>query len=252
MTKKPNEPIDPTDTSHPLYDPARDPTHPFYEEDTAQGAPKPDPSDEDAYKVGPGFPPNEHKWKKGCPSPYPKGRPKKVPSMEPEIKKIFEGALNEKINVTKADKKIILTRLAMGFEQLAIQWAKGDRHARRDVFTYAAMLGVDLQPKAVIAEALGIDNHAIVEAAFLRYLQQQPSAKTEPQVRVKAPPDLVDDDVVTPKLEEPAAAPPQPAPLPKKPEPELDQFGKPKPRDRAFIQAEREWNIAKSKRETES
>jgi Family of unknown function (DUF5681) len=252
MTEKPNEPVDPTDTSHPLYDPARDPTHPFYEEDTAQGAPKPDPSDEDGYKVGPGFPPNEHKWKKGIPSPYPKGRPKKVPSMKPEIKKIFEGALNEKIPVTKAGKKIILTRLAMGFEQLAIQWAKGDRHARRDVFTYAAMLGVDLQPKEVIAEALGIDNQAIVEAAFLRYQQQQPSAKTEPEVRVKAPPDLADDDVETPKPEVPGAAPPKPAPLPKKPQLERDQYGNTKPRDTAFIQAEREWNIAKNKRDTES
>jgi hypothetical protein len=66
---------------------------------------------------------------------------------------------------------------------------------------------------------------------------------------VKAPPDLVDDDVVTPKPDEPGAAPPKPAPLPKKPEPELDQFGKPKPRDRAFIQAERERNIAKQKRD---
>jgi Family of unknown function (DUF5681) len=167
MTEKPREPVDPTDTSHPLYDPARDSTHPFYEGDKTEAEQKPDPSKEDAYKVGPGFPPNEHKWKKGCPSPYPKGRPKKVPSMEPEIKKIFVGAMNVTVHVTKADKKVILTRLAMGFEQLAIQWAKGDRHARRDVFTYAAMLGVDLQPKAVIAEALGIDNQAIVDA-FLR------------------------------------------------------------------------------------
>jgi hypothetical protein len=35
----------------------------------------------------------------------------------------------------------------MGFEQLAIQFAKGDRYARRDVFTYAPLLGVDLQAK---------------------------------------------------------------------------------------------------------
>ena len=31
MTKKPREPRDPIDTTHPLYDPAEDPTHPFYE-----------------------------------------------------------------------------------------------------------------------------------------------------------------------------------------------------------------------------
>src|SRR6266550_104705 len=120
MTKQPKKPLDPT--------------HPFYERNKREGEANPSPSDESAYKVGPGFPPNEHKWKKGCPSPYPKGRPKKVPSMEPAIRKIFESALNEKVHVTKADKKIILTRLAMGFEQFAIQFAKGDRHARRDVF----------------------------------------------------------------------------------------------------------------------
>jgi hypothetical protein len=73
-----------------------------------------------------------------------------------------------------------------------------------------------------------------------------------PEVRVKAPPDLVDDDVVTPKPEEPGAKSPKAAPLPKKPQLELDQYGNPKPRDTAFIQAEREWNIAKNKRDTES
>ena len=118
MTKKPREPRDPTDMSDPQYDPAKDPISPFYVGNKTEG---------EAYKVGPGFPPKQHWWKKGCPSPYPKGRPKKVPSMKPDIKKLFEEALNQKIQVTKADKKIMLTRLALGFEQLAIQFAKGDR-----------------------------------------------------------------------------------------------------------------------------
>jgi hypothetical protein len=247
MTEKPNDPHDPTDTSDPLYDPAKDPTHPFYEEDKAKGEPKPDLSDEDTYKVGPGFPPNEHKWKEGCPSPNPKGRPRKVASMKPEIKKIFEDALNEKIHVTKADKKIILTRLAMGFEQLAIQFAKGDRYARRDVFTYAAMLGVDLQPKEVIAEALGIDNQAIVDAAFLRR-QQQPSPV--PDDHVKAPPDLVDDDVnkSVPNAS-PAASPQRDTPAKKLAEPVLDEHGKPLPvSDIRHIWAMRDRNLAEQKK----
>jgi len=250
MTKKPREPRDPTDTSHPLYDTAKDPTHPFYESDKTEGEPKPDPSDEDAYKIGPGFPPNEHKWKKGCPSPYPQGRPKKVRSMKPELRKIFEGALNEKVHVTKADKKIILTRLAMGFEQLAIQFAKGDRYARRDVFTYAPLLGVDLQAKEVIAEALGIDHQAIVDA-FLRS-HQQPPAEPSPEDHVKAPPDLLDDDVAKPEPNEmPAASPPSKPAASKPLEPELDEHGRPKPRDRAFIQAERERNLAQQKKDQE-
>ena len=86
MTKKPREPRDPTDMSDPRYDPAKDPISPFYESNKTEGEPKPGSSDKEAYKVGPGFPPNEHKWKKGCPSPFPKGRPKKVPSLKPDMK----------------------------------------------------------------------------------------------------------------------------------------------------------------------
>jgi hypothetical protein len=247
MTKKPNKPVDPTDASHPLYDATKDPTHPFYEQDKAESEPKSDSSDGDAYKVGPGFPPNEHKWKRGCPSPYPKGRPKKVPSLEPEIKKIFEDALNEKIHVTKADKKIMMTRLAMGFEQLAIQWAKGDRHARRDVFTYAAVLGVDLQPKQIITEALGFTHQAIVEA-FLRSRQQLP-AEPSPEDHVKAPPDLTDDDVTKPDPNEDPTASPQPNPSKKTAEPVLDDNGTPlSVSDPRYIQAQRERNIAQQKK----
>ena len=247
MTKKPREPRDLTDTTHPLYDPTEDPTHRFYLGSKGDAEQKPDPSDEDTYKVGPGFPPNEHKWKKGCPSPYPKRRPKKIPSMKPEIKKIFEDALNEKIHATKADKKIILTRLAMGFEQLAIQFARGDRYARRDVFTYAAMLGVDLQGKEVVAEALGIDNQAIVDDYVRRRLQ--PSPEPAPDNHVKAPADLIDDDVTK---SEPNATPtaPQPdAPAKKLAEPVLDEHGNPLPvSDIRHIWAMRDRNIAQQKK----
>jgi hypothetical protein len=101
MTKKPFEQLDPTDTTHALYDPARDPSHPFYEkdkEDTQRSA----PSEENAYKVGPGRPPKEHTWKKGCPSPNPKGRPRKAASMKPDLKKALENALNETVDVKRA------------------------------------------------------------------------------------------------------------------------------------------------------
>jgi Family of unknown function (DUF5681) len=252
MTKKPSEPVDPTDMSDPLYDEARDPLSPFFEGDQSKEKLEPDSDQkiEDEDKVGPGRPPKKHRWKKGCPSPWPKGRPKKVQSMRPDLKKMFEDALNEKIEVTKADKKIVLTRLALGLQQLATQFARGDRHARRDVFTYAAILGVDLQGKEILAEALGIDHQAIADAFVRR--QASSSAPTEPEIRVQAPPDLVDDDVVTRKPDEPRAVQPKPASQPKRPEPPLDQYGNPKPHDRASIQAQREWNIAKSKRETES
>jgi hypothetical protein len=250
MTKKPREPVDPTDTSHPLYDPARDPTHPFFEGNMTEAEQKPNPSDEDTYKVGPGRPPKQYTWKKGGPSPYPKGRPRKIPSMKPDLKKALETALNEKVVITKDKKEIVMTKAALGIQQLVNQYAKGDRYARRDLFQYAALLGVDLQARDVIAEALGINQQAIVDAAFLRR-QQQPSPEPAPEDHVKAPPELIDDDVTQPKPDasgKPGAVPANPVLLPQKPKPELDQYGNPKPRDAKFFQQEREWNLARQKK----
>jgi hypothetical protein len=250
MTKKPGEPRDPTDMSDPLYDPARDPTHPFYEEGKAADEPKPDPSEQDGYKVGPGFPPKKHTWRPGGRSPNPKGRPKREPSMKPDLKKALEAALNEKVVVTKDKKEVLMTKAALGIQHLVNQYAKGDRYARRDLFQYAAQLGVDLHAKDLIAEALGIDDQAIVDDYVRR--RQQLSAGAAPEEHVKAPPDLVDDDVTKPEPKEaPAASPQSKPPAKKPPEPELDEHGKPKPRDRAFIQKERERNLAQEKKNQE-
>jgi len=252
MTAKPDEPHDPTDMSHPLYDSAKDPSSPFYEGDKAEAEQKPDPSDEDTYKVGPGCPPKQYTWKKGGPSPYPKGRPKKIPSMKPDLKKALESALNDKVVFTKDKKEIVLTKAAFGIQQLVNQFAKGDRHARRDLFQYATLLGVDLQAKEVISEALGVTHQAIVDAAFLRR-QQQSSPEPAPDDHVKAPPDLVDDDVTKPEPNaRPAASPQQDRPAKKPVEPERDQHGRPKPAmsvsDINYIRAARERNLAQQKK----
>jgi hypothetical protein len=180
--------FDPTDIDHPHYDQAKDPTHPFYE-----GEADLDSSDPDADKVGPGRPPAEYTWKKGCPSPNPKGRPKKIHSMKPDLKKALESALNEKVAITQDKRKIVLTKAALGIQQLVNQFAKGDRHARRDVFQYAALLGVDLQAKEAIEEALGIEHQAVVDAYLRRHLAVPTTAS--PEDHVKAPTDLADDDV---------------------------------------------------------
>jgi hypothetical protein len=249
MTDKPDDPHDPTDMSHPLYDSARDPTHPFYEEQTAQGAPKAEPSD-DGYKVGPGFPPKAHTWKKGCRSPYPKGRPKKPPTMKPDLKKALESALNEKVVITKDKKEIVLTKAVLGIQQLVNQFAKGDRHARRDLFQYAAQLGVELHARDIIAEALGINDEAIVESYVQR--RQQRSAEASPENHIKAPPDLIDDDVTRPDLNGNPATPPQPDTRKKSPEPFLDENGKPLPvSDIRYVRAMRERNIAQQKKNQE-
>ena len=228
MTKKPRELQDPTDMSHPHYDPAKDPLSPFYvgdEADTEQG---PNPTD-DTYKVGPGFPPKQYTWKKGCASPYPKGRPRKVPSMKPDVKKAFEDAIFEKVEVKKGDKKVWMTKINVGLRHLATQFAKGDRHARRDVFQYAVLLGVDLQPKDIFAEVLGVNEKAIVEAAFHRRAQQAaPTVSADDHV--KAPSDLLDDDAVKPESNDTPDAAPRPE-AKKPPEPVLHK--KPKPMSEA-------------------
>jgi hypothetical protein len=249
MTEKSDEPHDPTDMSHRLYDSAKDPSSPFYEENKSDAERKPDPSDEDTYKVGPGYPPKQYTWKKGGPSPYPKGRPRKVPSMKPDLKKAFEAALNEKVVITKDKKEVVLTKAALGIQQLVNQFAKGDRHARRDLFQYAALLGVDLQAKDVITEALGINHQAIVDAALLR-LQQQPSSQPAPEDHVKAPPDLIDDDVTKSAPNATPTASPQPGKQAKKlAEPVLDEHGKPLPvSDPRYVRAMRERNIAQQKK----
>jgi hypothetical protein len=251
MTKKLLKQFDPTDMSDPLYDPARDPSSPFYEKNRAEDEEESDSSDNDGYKVGPGRPPKQYTWKKGGPSPWPKGRPKKIPSLKPDLKKALEDALNEKVPVKKGDKEVVLTKAIVGIQQLVNQFAKGDRHARRDVFQYAALLGVDLQGKELIAEMLGASDQAIVDAYLRR--QQRVSAETPDATHVKAPPDLLDDDAAKAEPDAASAAPEAKKPTKASPEPVLDENGKPLPiTDRRYIQAIRERHLAQQKKNQES
>jgi hypothetical protein len=225
MTKKPKESGYSSDPSHPLYDPTMDPNHPSYDQDKADSESTSASSDGDTYKVGPGFPPNEYKWKKGCPSPYPKGRPRKVPSMKPDVKKAFEDAIFGKVQVNKGDKKVQMAMITIGLQKLAVQLANGDRHARRDVFQYAVLLGVDLHAKDIIEEALGVDDQAIVDAAFRR-IAQQAAPEASADDHVKAPPDLLDDDLTpSDSTERPDSGPQSEAKQP--PEPALNKKSRP-------------------------
>lgn len=225
MTDKPDEAHDPTDMSHPRYDSAKDPLSPFYEGDKAESEATSGSPDGNPYKVGPGFPPNEYKWKKGCPSPYPKGRPRKVPSMKPDVKKAFEDAIFGKVQVNKGDKKVQMAMITIGLQKLAVQLANGDRHARRDVFQYAVLLGVDLHAKDIIEEALGVDDQAIVDAAFRR-IAQQAAPEASADDHVKAPPDLLDDDLTpSDSTERPDSGPQSEAKQP--PEPALNKKSRP-------------------------
>jgi Family of unknown function (DUF5681) len=153
---------------------------------------EPDASAEE-YKVGPGRPPKEFQFKPGQ-SGNPKGAKRKPPSVAPDLKLLLERALSTKVKLKQGEKEQIVTKAAAGIEQLVNQFAKGDRHARRDLIALADKLGVDLlagQRKA-IQDALAPHHQAILDAYVARRSDgEAPSSVSSP---VLAPPELVDDD----------------------------------------------------------
>jgi hypothetical protein len=99
-----------------------------------------DPPDQE-YRVGPGRPPKEYQFKPGQ-SGNPKGAPRKPESIASELGAILERSLNGKVTLRQGEKEKIVTKYAAGIEQLVTQFAKGDRHARRDLFQLVERLGV--------------------------------------------------------------------------------------------------------------
>jgi hypothetical protein len=149
------------------------------------------PPAEEEYKVGPGRPPKEHQFKPGQ-SGNRKGAKRKAPSLIPDLKEIFERAFNRKLKVTQGERARVITVWESGMEQLSIQFAKGDRHARRDAFEYAERLGsAFLTPKKAVDETLAGDRQAILDAYVARQTHQKVSSASSP---VLAPPELLDDD----------------------------------------------------------
>src|SRR6476620_12305403 len=126
---------------------------------------KTDPSDQE-YRVGPGRPPKEYQFKPGQ-SGNPEGRRRAARSIAPDLKALFERALSGKVRLRQGEQEKIITKAAAGIEQLVNQFAKGDRHARRDLLALAATLGVDLvgQGDALeqsVATALSANDEALL------------------------------------------------------------------------------------------
>lgn len=159
------------------------------EPETRDNAPASPPAEEE-YRVGPGRPPKEHRWKPGQ-SGNPKGAKRKKRSLIPELKEEFERVFGQKLKVTQGDQQRLISRWVAGLEQLSIQFAKGDRHARRDVFYFAEKLGVDLLTSAKSSDdALSVDHQAILDAYVERRTQEKALYASSP---VLAPPELLDD-----------------------------------------------------------
>ncbi len=156
----------------------------------ASGAAAETKTPDQEYKVGPGRPPKEYQFKKGQ-SGNPKGAKRKKPSIELDLKAALEQALNKPVMLKRGDKERTVTMAVAAIEQLVAQAAKGDRHARRDLFAYAEKLGVDLMAghHQAIQEALAPDQEAIL----LTYVRRQYDKVAIP-APVFAPPELQDDD----------------------------------------------------------
>jgi uncharacterized protein DUF5681 len=144
------------------------------------------------YKVGPGRPPKEYRFKPGQ-SGNPKGRKPKPPSIAMDLKALFDGAFGKGVTIKQGEKEQIITRAAAGLEQLSIQFAKGDRHARRDAFMWAEKVDSDLLGRRhkVIQEVLSRDHQAILDAYVAKRKEVTPPSGSSP---VFAPPELLDDD----------------------------------------------------------
>jgi Family of unknown function (DUF5681) len=167
-------------------------THETFTNGPSSDRPSPSgPTVSDAeYKVGPGRPPKEFQFKRGQ-SGNPKGAKRKPRSVAPDLKALFERALSKPVTLKQGDKQQIVTMAAAGIEQTVAQFAKGDRHARRDVFWLAEKLGVDLLPgqDKAIEQALPFNHQEIALAYALRQYDL-----VVPPSPVLAPPELLDDD----------------------------------------------------------
>jgi hypothetical protein len=109
----------------------------------ARKKPKKSQSKSNSYSVGYKRPPRRFQFKPGQ-SGNPTGTNRKASSIAPDLRAILERALNTKVHLRQGQQNRILTRGAAGIEQLVVQFAAGDRNARRDLMAFAEELGVDL------------------------------------------------------------------------------------------------------------
>ena len=154
----------------------------------------------EGHKVGPGRPPADTRWKKGGPSPNPRGRPRKVQTSIPDLGKALERAISKKVRVSRGNRKVSLTRGEIAVEQFLNQAASGDRHAMGLLLDIAKKAGIDVlgNNRQQIEQAITARDQVILD----RYVERRTGpAQVIPAERVLAPPQLLDDDLDETKKE---------------------------------------------------
>jgi Family of unknown function (DUF5681) len=170
--------------------------------DTPQNL-KAEPSDQD-YRVGPGRPPREHQFKPGQ-SGNPTGARRKPRSIAPDLKALFERALSEKVTLRQGEREKIISKADAGIQHLVNQFAKGDRHARRDLFALAERLGVELVAggaglEQTFAAALSANDEALLDDLVQRRTLQPVHAD---ELDAGDPPEQsAEDSAVRPQLKQ--------------------------------------------------
>ena len=156
----------------------------------ADAAPAPTKTSEPEYKVGPGHPPKEYRFKPGQ-SGNPKGLKRKPKPMAPDLKAALERALREPIKLKQGERERTMTMAEAGIKQLVAQFVKGNHQARRDLIVLAEKVGIDLMAgqQQALQEAVAANHEAILNA----YVDRQYD-KVVKRAPVFAPPELLDDD----------------------------------------------------------
>jgi hypothetical protein len=128
--------------------------------------------------------------------------------------------------VPRGNKIVLMTRVEIGIEQLLNQFAKGDRHARRDLMEYADKLGIDFlaQHRETLEQALSPNYQAILDAFLAR---RSGAGNVAQAARVLAPPELLDDGPAEPEPTLPSPPKTKIEPEPEPPQRPGVQYPKP-------------------------
>ena len=94
----------------------------------------------------------------------------------PNLRTDLQRALNQTIRSGGQQKTV--SKAAAGIERLVDQWAKGDRHARRDLILLCDKLGIDLTDRealeAALEDALSAEDEALLTDFVRRHGGQYP------------------------------------------------------------------------------